>query len=94
MLPTMQKISKGESKTQSILESGETSREKINTHLFLNEDWTEPSGLRGHEKENKNDLWTVRKDFRVTQKHWTIKAAFMCADPMFHLKTAKVRHNL
>lgn len=53
MLPTMQKIGQVESKTKSILECGETSREKINTLLFLKEDWTEPLGLRGHEEENK-----------------------------------------
>lgn len=49
----MQKIGQVESKTRSILECGETSREKINISLFLKEDWMEPVGLRGHEEENQ-----------------------------------------
>lgn len=53
MLPPMQKIGQVESKTKSILECGETSSEKINTHLFLKGDWMEPLGLRGREEENK-----------------------------------------
>lgn len=52
MLPPMQKIGQVESKTRSILESGEASREKINISFFLKEDWMEPLGLRGREEEN------------------------------------------
>lgn len=94
MLPPMQKIGQVESKTKSILDCGETSREKINTHLFLKGGLDGTVGFKRAWRGKQNDLWTVQKDFRVTQIPRTIKVAFMCSDPTFHPKTAKVRHNL